>query len=99
MRAISDLRWRRDPDGVVVATVAADAFCQAMVRSLSGRCCRSATGAGRCRVAGVAAGPAGAGDEVVVAPPHGLTLVAVGYPDETLAVRGGGPNVTRQRRG
>ncbi len=30
------LDWRRDPDGVLVATVQADAFCQAMVRSLVG---------------------------------------------------------------
>ncbi len=30
------LDWRRDPDGILVATVQADAFCQAMVRSLVG---------------------------------------------------------------
>jgi tRNA pseudouridine38-40 synthase len=36
-------------------------------------------------------------DEVVVAPPHGLTLVAVGYPDDPAeyAVRAA---LTRQRR-
>ena len=36
IRAISRLDWRRDPDGILVATVQADAFCQAMVRSLVG---------------------------------------------------------------
>ena len=36
VRAVTRLDWRRDPDGVAVATVQADAFCQAMVRSLVG---------------------------------------------------------------
>ncbi len=36
VRAITHLDWHRAPDGVAVATVRADAFCQAMVRSLVG---------------------------------------------------------------
>ena len=36
VRSVQRLDWRRDPDGVLVATVQADAFCQAMVRSLVG---------------------------------------------------------------
>ena len=36
VRAVTELSWQRDPEGIVVATVAADAFCQAMVRSLVG---------------------------------------------------------------
>jgi tRNA pseudouridine38-40 synthase len=80
VRAITELAWRRDPDGTVVATVAADAFCQAMVRSLVGALLP--VGDGRrdvdwptsLLVRGQRA------SEVVVAPPHGLTLVAVGYP-------------------
>jgi tRNA pseudouridine38-40 synthase len=36
VRAITRLDWQRQADGVVVATVQADAFCQAMVRSLVG---------------------------------------------------------------
>jgi tRNA pseudouridine38-40 synthase len=31
VRAITELKWRRDPDGVAVAAVQADAFCQALV--------------------------------------------------------------------
>ncbi len=80
VRAVTLLSWRREPDGVLVATVAADAFCQSMVRSLVGALL--AVGDGRRRVEW----PAGLlsrgerANEVVVAPPHGLTLVAVEYP-------------------
>ena len=80
VRAVSRLDWRRESDGVLVATVAADAFCQAMVRSLVGALL--AVGDGR----RAADWPAGLlvrrerASEVIVAPPHGLTLVAVEYP-------------------
>ncbi|WP_406105841.1 tRNA pseudouridine(38-40) synthase TruA [Micromonospora globbae] len=82
LREVTRLDWRRDPDGVLVATVQADAFCQAMVRSLVGA--MLAVGEGR----RPADWPAGLlrrrerSGEVTVAPAHGLTLVAVGYPDD-----------------
>ncbi|MER7165869.1 tRNA pseudouridine(38-40) synthase TruA [Micromonospora sp. NPDC000207] len=82
LRAVSRLDWRRDPDGVLVATVQADAFCQAMVRSLVGA--MLVAGDGRRPVEW----PAGLltrrdrASEVTVAAAHGLTLVAVGYPDD-----------------
>jgi tRNA pseudouridine38-40 synthase len=82
VRAISRLDWRRDPDGILVATVAADAFCQSMVRSLVGA--MLAVGDGR-RPADWPAGLLSRRErvsEVNVAPAHGLTLVAVGYPDD-----------------
>lgn len=83
IRTVTRIEWRRDPDGILVATVQADAFCQAMVRSLVGG--MLAVGEGRrppdwpgsllSRNARV--------DEVPVVGPHGLTLVEVGYPDAT----------------
>jgi tRNA pseudouridine38-40 synthase len=82
VRAVTRLDWRRDADGVVVATVEADAFCQAMVRSLVGA--MLTVGDGRREPSW----PASLltlrerSSEVTVAPPHGLTLVAVGYPEE-----------------
>jgi tRNA pseudouridine38-40 synthase len=82
VRAITRLDWRRDADGVVVAAIQADAFCQAMVRSLVGA--MLTVGDGRRDPSW----PASLltlrerSSEVAVAPPHGLTLVAVGYPDE-----------------
>ncbi|ROP30231.1 tRNA pseudouridine38-40 synthase [Couchioplanes caeruleus] len=83
VRAITRLEWRREPDGVAVATVQADAFCQAMVRSLVGA--MLTVGDGR-RDPGWPAKLLTLRErssEVTVAPAHGLTLVAVGYPDET----------------
>ncbi|MEV4760288.1 tRNA pseudouridine(38-40) synthase TruA [Micromonospora sp. NPDC049559] len=82
LREVTDLRWRRDPDGILVATVQADAFCQAMVRSLVGA--MLAVGEGR-RPADWPASLLSRRErssEVTVAPAHGLTLVAVGYPDD-----------------
>ncbi len=82
VRAITRLDWRRDADGVLVATIQADAFCQAMVRSLVGA--MLVVGDGR----RPADWPAGLltrrerSSEVTVAPAHGLTLAEVGYPDE-----------------
>ena len=82
VRAITHLDWHRAADGVAVATVQADAFCQAMVRSLVGA--MLAVGDGR-------RDPSWPvtllrrrerSSEVTVAPAHGLTLVAVGYPGE-----------------
>ncbi|WP_432900673.1 tRNA pseudouridine(38-40) synthase TruA [Micromonospora matsumotoense] len=82
VREVTRLDWRRDPDGILVATVQADAFCQAMVRSLVGAMLTAGDGRRP------AAWPSGLlarrerSSEVTVAPAHGLTLVAVGYPDD-----------------
>jgi tRNA pseudouridine38-40 synthase len=97
IRAISRLDWRREVDGVLVATVAADAFCHSMVRGLVGALL--AVGDGRRPVpwpAGLLTRTERAGD-VVVAPPHGLTLVEIVYPptEPTWAARA---EVTRNRR-
>ncbi|ODB79965.1 MULTISPECIES: tRNA pseudouridine(38-40) synthase TruA [Micromonospora] len=80
LREVTRLDWRRDPDGILVATVQADAFCQNMVRSLVGA--MLVAGDGRRPVQW----PVGLltrrerSSEVTVAPAHGLALVAVGYP-------------------
>ncbi len=83
VRAITRLDWRRDPDGVAVATVQADAFCQAMVRSLVGA--MLTVGDGRREPSWPASllRMRERSSEVTVAPAHGLTLIAVGYPAET----------------
>jgi tRNA pseudouridine38-40 synthase len=82
VRAITRLDWRRDPDGVCVATVQADAFCQSMVRSLVGA--MLTVGDGRRDAFWPAAQLTlrERSSEVTVAPAHGLTLIAVGYPAE-----------------
>jgi tRNA pseudouridine38-40 synthase len=81
IRMVTRIDWRRDSEGILVATVQADAFCQAMVRSLVGA--MLTVGEGR----RPPQWPAGLltrstrADEVPVVAPHGLTLVEVGYPD------------------
>jgi tRNA pseudouridine38-40 synthase len=82
VRRVTLVEWRRDPDGVLVATVEADAFCQAMVRSLIGA--MLAVGEGRRPPAWPAELLARdrRADEVRVVAPHGLTLIGVRYPDD-----------------
>lgn len=97
IRHLTRLEWRRDGCGVLVATVAADAFCHAMVRSLVGA--MLAVGEGR-REPGwptaLLARQERAG-EVRVAPAHGLTLVSVAYPDDAAGWQQRS-QVTRRRR-
>ncbi|MGV3563828.1 MAG: tRNA pseudouridine(38-40) synthase TruA [Nocardioides sp.] len=96
VRTLLDLSWTRRPDGVLEATVRADAFCHSMVRALVG--CLLAVGEGRRPVGWPAAVLASASrsPEVTVAPAHGLTLEEVAYPDdEELAARA---EQTRARR-
>jgi tRNA pseudouridine38-40 synthase len=82
VRAVTRLDWRRDDDGVLVATVQADAFCQQMVRSLVGA--MLVVGDGRRPPDWPAAllRLRERSSEVTVAPAHGLSLVEVGYPDD-----------------
>jgi tRNA pseudouridine38-40 synthase len=92
---VQRLDWRSDRDGVLVATVQADAFCQAMVRSVVGGLL--AAGEGRRPTGWPAAllDRRERANEVLVVAPHGLTLVAVGYPEDGFAERA---EQTRRRR-
>ncbi|MER5194754.1 tRNA pseudouridine(38-40) synthase TruA [Streptomyces sp. NPDC002755] len=88
IRTLQELSLVRDEDGVVTATVRADAFCRNMVRSLIGALLfvgdghRGAEWPGKVLAAGVR------DSAVHVVRPHGLTLEEVGYPaDELLAAR------------
>ncbi|ATL29842.1 tRNA pseudouridine(38-40) synthase TruA [Streptomyces formicae] len=88
IRTLQQLHWVRRDDGILEATVRADAFCHNMVRSLVGA--MLFVGDGHRPVewpAKVLA--AGVRDSAVhVVRPHGLTLEEVGYPaDELLAAR------------
>jgi tRNA pseudouridine38-40 synthase len=88
VRALRRLEWRRDGDGILVATVVADAFCHSMVRSLVGALI--AVGEGRRPPGWPAALLAAAVRDpaVRVMAPHGLCLEEVGYPpDGALAAR------------
>ncbi|WP_328848935.1 tRNA pseudouridine(38-40) synthase TruA [Micromonospora zamorensis] len=80
LREVTRLDWRRDPDGILVATVQADAFCQAMVRSLVGAMLVAGDGRRPVEWPGSLLASEVRSSEVTVAPARGLTLVAVGYP-------------------
>jgi tRNA pseudouridine38-40 synthase len=85
IRSLLELSWTRT-DGVVEATVRADAFCHNMVRSLVG--CLVAIGEGRRepKWAGEVLARRERDSAVTVVQPHGLTLEEVGYPpDDELA--------------
>jgi tRNA pseudouridine38-40 synthase len=87
-RTLLEYSWTRADDGVLEATVVADAFCHSMVRSLVGAVVP--VGEGRKPVEWplevLRARQRDPG--VVVMPPHGLSLEEVVYPpDEELAAR------------
>ena len=88
IRTLQELRLERGADGIITATVRADAFCHNMVRSLIGALLfvgdghRGPEWPGKVLAAGVR------DSAVHVVRPHGLTLEEVGYPaDELLAAR------------
>ncbi|MEH0973193.1 tRNA pseudouridine(38-40) synthase TruA [Micromonospora sp. CPCC 205546] len=82
LREVTRLDWRREADGILVATVQADAFCQAMVRSLVGAMLVAGDGRRPAEWPGSLLARRERSSEVTVAPAHGLTLVAVGYPED-----------------
>lgn len=96
IRTLQAFGWTRDPDGVLVARLQADAFCHSMVRALVGS--SAAVGEGRLDQADPAALLAAAErtSAFKVMPAKGLVLTEVGYPpDEELAARA---EQTRARR-
>jgi tRNA pseudouridine38-40 synthase len=88
VRTLLGYRWRRGVDGVLEATVVADAFCHSMVRALVGAVVP--VGEGR-EAPGWPAEVLAAGvrdPRVRVMPAHGLSLEEVAYPpDDELAAR------------
>ncbi len=81
VRTLRTLDWASYDDGLLVASVVADAFCHSMVRSLVGALL--AVGDGRKPVdfpASLLTAGQRAGD-VTVAPAHGLTLIRITYPE------------------
>ena len=95
VRTLRRLTWVRDVDGVLNATLEADAFCHQMVRSLVGALLLAGDGRRGTDwpAALLAAGERGGAP---VAPANGLTLVEVRYPSASrLASRA---RLTRNRR-
>ncbi len=88
IRRLQRLDWVREGDGVLVATVVADAFCHSMVRSLVGSLLSAADGRRPMEWPGQVLARAVRDSGVHVAPAHGLCLEEVSYPpDAELAER------------
>jgi tRNA pseudouridine38-40 synthase len=88
VRTLLEFRWDPAPEGAVVGTVRADAFCHSMVRALVGAVVP--VGQGRAPVGFPAEVLAGGirDPRVKVMPAHGLVLEEVAYPpDAELAAR------------
>ncbi len=96
VRALEALEWIRDEPHLIVAHVAADAFCHSMVRSLVGALLTVGEHRRPPDWPASLLRHATRASEVTVAPAHGLTLVGVDYPDDDeLAARA---EQTRARR-
>jgi tRNA pseudouridine38-40 synthase len=80
VRTLLQLDWVRE--GVLVATVRADAFCHSMVRSLVGALISVGEARRPADWPGTLLAREARASDVVVAPPHGLTLVHVEYPSD-----------------
>ncbi|MGW9184174.1 tRNA pseudouridine(38-40) synthase TruA [Agromyces sp. NPDC055661] len=96
IRTLQSYRWARAEDGVLVASLQADAFCHSMVRALVGACV--AVGEGRLEASApealLRAGERTSAFKVM--PAKGLVLTEVGYPgDHELEARAA---QTRARR-
>jgi tRNA pseudouridine38-40 synthase len=88
IRTLRRLDWVRHPDGLLEATVEADAFCHNMVRSLVGALLFVGDGHRPPQWAAAVLAARVRDSAVHVVRPHGLTLEAVGYPlDALLAAR------------
>nr|WP_306301878.1 tRNA pseudouridine(38-40) synthase TruA [Austwickia chelonae] len=88
IRHLKHYSWARGKDGVLEATVIADAFCHSMVRSLVGVVIPVAEGRREVGWAQTVLQSGTRHSEVTVMPPHGLVLEEVLYPEDAeLAAR------------
>jgi len=82
VRALRRLNWARDPDGVAVGTVLADAFCHNMVRALVGALLPVGEGSRPPSWPAEVLTAAVRHSGVNVAPPYGLALEEIRYPED-----------------
>ncbi|HYJ54693.1 MAG TPA: tRNA pseudouridine(38-40) synthase TruA, partial [Mycobacterium sp.] len=87
-RELQRLTWTRLPDGVLAASVSADAFCHSMVRSLVGALLAVGEGRKQAEWPSSLLKAETRPSTITVAPAHGLTLTGVDYPPpDQLAAR------------
>ncbi|HET8779491.1 MAG TPA: tRNA pseudouridine synthase A [Agromyces sp.] len=82
IRTLQAFEWRRAADGVLVASLQADAFCHSMVRALVGACVAVGEGRLAASVPRALLEAAERTSAFTVMPAKGLVLTEVGYPDD-----------------
>lgn len=82
VRTLRVFEWQRHANRLLEATVVADAFCHNMVRSLVGACVAVGEGRRPASWVGDVLHETERSSEVMVMPPHGLTLEEVTYPPD-----------------
>lgn len=82
VRTLQELSGERDSEGVLTIQVRADAFCHSQVRTLVGTLIEVGRGAKPEAWPYQRLVETSRDGQVIVAPAHGLTLAAVGYPSE-----------------
>jgi tRNA pseudouridine38-40 synthase len=82
IRTLEYFGWERDAEGVLVASLQADAFCHSMVRALTGASVAAGEGKLRASRAVELLQARERTAEFKVLPAKGLALVEVGYPDD-----------------
>ena len=82
VRALRRLDWQRDAEGVAVGCAVADAFCHNMVRALVGALLGVGEGSHPPSWPSAVLAAAVRDPAVQVAPPHGLCLEEVRYPEQ-----------------
>ncbi|QCP07575.1 tRNA pseudouridine(38-40) synthase TruA [Micrococcus luteus] len=87
IREVQDLRVARDEDGSVRVRIRADAFCHNMVRAVVGALLQVGEGSREPGWLGLRVATPARDSQVRLAPPRGLTLLAVGYPEDGEGLR------------
>ena len=96
IRTLESFRWRQDSDGVLIASLQADAFCHSMVRALVGASVAVGVGNHEPEALVELRDARERTNAFVIMPARGLTLTEVGYPEPgQMGVRA---NETRRRR-
>lgn len=98
IRELQSLRFERTADGLITARVQADAFCHHMVRALVGACVQTASGQRDLEWLEERLSRPVRDSSIRMAPPEGLALHRVEYPEQKSAWAERA-QVTRARRG
>lgn len=97
IRTLTEFSFDRDPEGIVVAHLKADAFCHNMVRAMIGACVKVADGSEAPGWVGMRLAEAVRDSRIMLADPRALVLEEVAYPHDAQEIASRAES-TRTRR-